>query len=227
MFQRLSLLFLSVLALSFAAIAQTNTPQNINSNVPQVTFELTWRAANPQWYLIAIDSTGRATYQSQPHTEPNETPGDPYELKFTASEKLRNEVFKDAKELNFFKSDLNYAGKNIANTGNKILSYTVEGKTTKATYNYSSNPKAQELTKLFQQLSSTFELGRQLDYAVRFDKLGVDQRLKQLEQAERDREAPGLQVLVPTLERIVNDPSTMNISRQRANFLLYAAKSEK
>ena len=228
MFQRLSLLFLSVLALSFAAIAQTNSPQNINPNEPQVTFELTWRAANPQWYQIAIDSTGRASYQSQAHTEPNETPGDPYELKFTATQKMTDQVFNTAKELNFFKDDVSYAGKEkIANTGDKTLSYTAEGKTTKASYNWSGNPRVQELTAMFQQMSGCFELGRQLDYALRFDKLGIEQRLKQLESLERDRKLPGLQVLVPILERVLKDPATMNISRQRANFLIFAAKSEK
>jgi hypothetical protein len=228
MFQRLSLVLLSTLVMSSFALSQADQPQPDRPNSPQVAFELTWRGANPQWFQIAIDSTGRGSYQSQPHTEPNETPGDPYILKFEASEKLRKEVFDDAKALNYFNMDLKYAGKtNIANTGDKILSYMAEGKTTKASYNYSSNPKAQELTKLFQQMSNTFELGRQLDYALRFDKLGVDQKLKQLESLERDRAAPGLPVLVPILERVLNEPTTMNISRQRANFLIYAAKSEK
>jgi hypothetical protein len=227
MLKRLSFLLITILAIASMAIAQADQPQPDAPNQPQVTFELTWRAANPQWYQIAIDSTGRASYQSQAHTEPNETPGDPYILKFTASEKLRGEIFNDAKALNYFKSDLSYTGKeHIASTGDKTLSYAAEGKVTKATFNHSANPKAQELVKLFQQMSTTFELGRQLDYSLRFDKLGVDQRLKQLESLERDRLLTGLPVLVPILERILNDPTTMNISRQRANFLIYAAKNE-
>jgi hypothetical protein len=228
MIQRLFLLFVFVVAVSSLAMPQADQPQPDAPNVPQVTFELTWRAANPQWFQIAIDSTGRASYQSQAHTGVNETPGDPYELKFTASQKLRNEVFNVAKDLDYFKSDLSFTGKqNIASTGDKVLSYTAEGKTTKAKFDYSPNPKAQQLAKLFQQMSATFELGRQLDYSLRFDKLGVDQRLKQLEELERSRSAPGLQVLVPTLERVLNDPTSMNMSRQRANFLIYAAKAEK
>jgi hypothetical protein len=210
------------------ATAQNDQPKADDPNQPNVIFELTWKAANPQWFQIAVDSTGRASYQSQPHTGPSETPGDPYELKFTASPKLVKEVFETAKELDYFKTNLSYAGKtNVANTGDKILSYRAEGKTTKATFNYTPNPKAQELTKLFQQMSNTFELGQQLEYSLRFDKLGVDQRLKALESLERDHAAPGLQVLVPVLQRVLNDPTSMNMSRQRATFLIYAAKSEK
>ena len=228
MFQRLSLSFATLLLLVSSSFAQPDQPQNARPNAPQVTFELTWRAVNPQWYQIAIDSTGRASYQSQAHTEPTETPGDPYQVKFTATQKMTELVFNTAKELNYFKDDVSYTGKEkIANTGDKVLSYTAEGKTTKASYNWSSNPKVQELTAMFQQMSGCFELGRELDYALRFDKLGVEQRLKQLESLERDRKLPGLRVLVPILERVLNDPATMNISRQRANFLIYAAKSEK
>src|SRR4051812_21427906 len=106
MLQR-SVLFVAVLlSISSYSVAQADRPQAATPNVPQVTFEVTWRAANPQWFQIAIDSTGRASYQSQPHTQPNETPGDPYELKFTASEKLRTEVFNAAKDLDYFKADL-------------------------------------------------------------------------------------------------------------------------
>jgi hypothetical protein len=133
-----------------------------------------------------------------------------------------------AKDLNYFKTDLSFSGKEkIASTGEKVLSYTAEGKTSKAKFDYSPDSKAQQLAKLFQQMSGTFELGRQIEYALRFDRLGVDQKLKELEELEREHSAPGLQVLVPVLERVLNDPTSMNLSRQRATFLIQAAKSEK
>ena len=227
MLQRISFLFLSVL-MAASAFAQPDKPQPAKPGTPQVTFDLLWRAVDPQWYQISIDSAGRASYQSQPRTQPNETPGDPYMLKFTATAKVRDEVFQLTRDLNFFAEDLSYKGKeHIADTGAKTLSYTAEGRTTKSTFNWSPNPKAQELTTLFQRMSNCFELGRQLDYALRFDKLGVDQKLKELETLQRADPLPGLQVLEPTLQRILDDPETMNISRQRANYLLFAAKSEK
>lgn len=228
MVRRVILLIASLLLFAPISNAQADQPQPAQPNAPEVSFELTWRGADPQWFQVAIDSTGRASYQSQAKTEPNETPGDPYILKFTASQKLRDQVFALAKELNYFKMDLNYTGKeHIANTGDKVLSYTAEGKTTKATFNWSPNPKADELASLFQQMSNCFELGRKLDYSLRFDKLGVDQQLKQLESLQRKGYLPGLSVLVPQLERVLADPATMNISRQRANYLLYQAKNEK
>jgi hypothetical protein len=228
MLQRSSLLFVLLLASSSIAFCQADQPQQQFPNAPQVTFELTWRAADPQWFQVAIDSTGRASYQSQAHTEPNETPGDPYMLKFTATETLRNQIFALAKELNYFRDDLSYKGsQRIADTGDKTLSYTAEGKTSKASFNYSPSHKADELSAIFQQLSNTFEIGRKLDYALRFDKLGIDAQLKLLESLQRSGSLRGLQVLVPSLERVVNDPATMNISRQRANYLIHQAKLEK
>jgi len=228
MLQRFTLIAAAVLALSPFAFSQADEPQPKSPNTGQVSFELNWKAADPQWFLITVDATGRATYQSQPHTEADQTPADPFELKFMATEKIRSEIFDRARELNYFQGNLDYMGKErIARTGDKTLSYTAEGKTTKATFNWSPNPKAEDLASLFQQMSNCFELGRKLDYALRFDKLGVDERLKQLESLERRGYLPGVQVLVPILERVLNDPNTMNITRQRANYLLYAAKNEK
>src|SRR4051794_35800178 len=116
---------------------QADAPQAPRPNVPQVTFELTWRANDPQWYQVAIDSIGRASYQSQPHTNAGETPGDPFVIKFTATEKMRKQVFDGAKELNYFQGDFTYQGnQRMADTGDKVLSYTAEGKTTKTSYNW-------------------------------------------------------------------------------------------
>ncbi len=228
MSQRSSLLLAVVVAFASSLIAQADHPQPALADAPQVTFEITWRGADPQWYQIAIDSTGRASYQSQARTEPNETPGDPYMLKFTATNKLRDRIFGLTRDLDYFRKDLKFTGnQRIAYTGDKVFSYTAEGKTTKTDFNYSANPKAQELATIFQQMSACFELGRKLDYSLRYDKLGMEQQLKQLESLQREGNLPGLPVLIPTLERVLSDPATMNISRQRANYLLYAAKSEK
>jgi hypothetical protein len=228
MFQRFSFLIALIFVSTSIVFSQPDQPQPQLPNAPQVTFEITWRASDPQWFQVAVDSTGRASYQSQAQTEPNETPGEPYMLKFTTTERLRNQIFALTKDLNYFKDDLSYKGaQRIADTGDKVLTYTVEGKTTKTSFNYSPNQKADELAAIFQQLSNTFEMGRKLDYSLRFDKLGVDAQLKILESWQRSGSLRGLQVLVPMLERVLNDPATMNMSRQRANYLIYQAKLEK
>jgi hypothetical protein len=73
-------------------------------------------------------------------------------------------------------------------------------------------------------MSTTFELSRKLDYDLRFDKLGLDRDLKGMEEVNKHHGLIELQVISPTLQRIANDNSIINISRQRARRLLGEAQ---
>jgi hypothetical protein len=55
---------------------------------------------------------------------------------------------------------------------------------------------------------------------MRFDKLGLDRDLKSIVQLDRSNQLAELQVIAPTLERIANDETVMNIARQKARQLL-------
>jgi hypothetical protein len=78
----------------------------------------------------------------------------------------------------------------------------------------------QEITKIFQNISETIELGRSIADKYRFDKLGVDAEMKKLEQAAKDDRTAELQAISPILTKIAKDPGMMNITRRRAEFLL-------
>src|SRR5512140_2549837 len=75
MFRRFALIAVAVCALSTVALSQADDPpQAVSPTSPKVSFELNWPASDPQWFQITVDSTGAASYESQPHTQPNETP---------------------------------------------------------------------------------------------------------------------------------------------------------
>ncbi|HWR35511.1 MAG TPA: hypothetical protein VN622_06540 [Clostridia bacterium] len=201
--------------LGFSQVPQTE-PDRTNAPVPTVTFELNWREADPRWYRISVDSTGRASYQSQPRQVPNEIPGDPYIVKFTASEGTRTQIFSFAKALNYFQGDFAFKTGNIANTGAKTLRYQEGDRTTQTTYNWSQNQQLMELTSLFQRISTTMEFGRRIRFTMRFDKIGLDADLKAMEEVSKRNGLAEIQVVEPTLRQIANDRSVMNITRQRA-----------
>ena len=60
----------------------------------------------------------------------------------------------------------------------------------------------------------------------RFNKLGLEEELKAMESAAESHSLAELQIVVPTLESIADDPAILNIARQRAKRLLAKAKSE-
>jgi len=206
------------------AAAQSATPHlNVDQpgqpekTPPEISFTLDFPASTPPFYNIAIESDGRAEYKSTPLPK-NE--GDPYEVKFVASEQTRTRVFELARQLHFFQGNFDYTKTRVAFSGTKTLVFKNASEEHRTSYNWSENPQIQELTTLFQNIENTMNLSRQLDEKYRYDKLGVDGVLKLLDQEATSNRLAELQILQPTLTRIVKDPAMMNISRRLAETLL-------
>ncbi|MDT8070688.1 MAG: hypothetical protein ROO76_21210 [Terriglobia bacterium] len=191
----------------------------MSTAVPTISFEVDWKVANPAWYQITVDQNGQATYESRPHTADDQPPGEPYTLQFIMSAPTRERIFQIAKALHDFQGNFETRAK-IAQTGKKTVTFRQGDKETKTTLNYSDNAQMNELISLFQKMSTTFETAQRLDYDMRFDKLGLDRDLKAMVQLDKDGQLGELQVIAPTLERIANDESVMNIARQKARVLL-------
>ncbi|HEX8924614.1 MAG TPA: hypothetical protein VF786_02420 [Terriglobales bacterium] len=218
---KLCLSLLGLLLLSNCLLfSQCSKQEEPAIGAPLVTFELDWRAADPQFYTISIDSSGRASYCSEPHTEQGETPGDPFLMKFTADPRDTAEIFRLAQELNYFQGKLDDLGKKVAQTGIKTLRYRDGTRHTSTDYNASTNAKLNQLTSVFQRMSSTFELTRKLQNQLRFDKLGLDNTLKSMEELQKSGQLAELQAVAPTLSRIADDASVMHVARMRARRLL-------
>ena len=92
-----------------------------------------------------------------------------------------------------------------------------------STYNYSQNPEVQQLTQLFLGLANTLDFGRKLAWNYRFDKLGMNQTLNELQELQASHQVEELSVIEPILRKIANDPNLMHISRESAEHLLKAS----
>jgi hypothetical protein len=188
-----------------------------------VGFTLDFQGANPSHYEITITSDGGASYTSNGQLSQQSEPADPAPLQFTISDGVRTQIFDLAKKSRYFSGKIDSARKNIANTGNKVLSYKDAEHNSQAMYNYSPNPTIQELTSIFQGLSTTLEFGRRLTYFRKYEKLALDDDLKRMEQMQRENNLGDLQAISPVLNGIANDTSVMNVSRARALRLLALA----
>jgi hypothetical protein len=78
----------------------------------------------------------------------------------------------------------------------------------------------QELTTLFQNLSTTLEFGRRLDYYYHYQKLALDEELKRMEQMLKEKNLEEVQAIAPILQKILADSSVINVTRGRAQRLL-------
>lgn len=211
-------MFLAVTGLA----AQTPDPQ-IHPRIAVVTFDLIWDAVTPQEFTVTARADGGASYVSRNPLKavPAGQEREPsYLLQFTMSPANQTKIFKLAQQANFFNGNFDYKGHPVANTGKKTLSYADLTRNFQTTYNHSENKAIQQLTELFQGISSTIEFGRKLQFKHKYDKLGLEDELKAMEASEANHYLAELQIIAPTLQSIADDPTVLNIARERARRLL-------
>ena len=203
-----------------ALVAQS--PSSANA---RVSFEQRWPQADPQWFELVFLSDGSARYRSLPHQESKSSVDDPtpepYEFSFTLSPHSCQFIFTVARGLSRFQGSLDKL--KVAFTGTKTLRYEdPAGNSAVLSYNYSSSPELTALTTLMQGISQSIELSQILQFQQRFDKLALDSTLRRTEELASLQRLPEPQILQPVLQRIANDPTVLNIARQRARRILQA-----
>jgi hypothetical protein len=218
-----SLFLLGLVVTHFRAAAQSPDAEP-TLGLPMVTFEMDWRNEPPRWYSISIDSTGRAAYQSEPAVYPGETAGDPYLVKFTCSDAIRDHVFRLTRELGYFDLGNYQVTSNSAQATTKTLRWedTLPNaeRDNQATYNSSNNPKVNELTSIFERISRTIEAGRRLNDAVPSDTAAIEDELVRMERMKRQNQLLEFQVVQPLVRSVADNPAVAVAARRRARRLL-------
>jgi hypothetical protein len=219
---------LIVFLLALAALALWGQDAQQNPTLPTITFDRVWEAYKPQNVTITVQATGSARYVSRnPFTPPDQTGADPdYLLDFTLSSRSQKKLFDNAREANYFNGDFSYKKHAVASTGKKTLTYSDPVRHFTTTYDYSENKAIEEITNLFSGISNTIEHGRKLVYLHRFDKLGLEDELKAMEDAAQSHNLAELQIIAPTLKSIADDATVLNIARRRTKKLLAKPNSE-
>ena len=203
-------LFLSTLLLAGWLHAQAS---------PTVSFTLDFPGSQPEHYTIQVASDGKASYESRGPLDSASQAIDDFHINFEATSATRARIFELAAKAHRFSGDLDSHRKNLASTGTKTLSFSDGSKQTSASYNYSNQVAVQDLTRLFQDMSSTLEFARRLNFYYRYQKLALDAELKRMEQVAKGNGLAELQAAEPILRQIADDPSVINVVRARAKGL--------
>ena len=217
-------LFAILVVLTIGASAQ-NPPAN--PAMPTITFDRLWEASTPQEYVFTVKSGGTATYLSRNPTRAPEdgSEKDPdYQLEFTMSARNREKVFKLAEQANYFNGNFAFTKHPVASTGRKTLTYADPSRHFQTVFDYSETKPIQELAHLFLAISNTIEYGRKLQFKYKYDKLGLESELQGMEMASEGGNLAEIQLIAPTLQKIADDSSVLNIARKRAKHLLETGK---
>ena len=181
-----------------------------------IYFERHFPGAVPERFEVRLTRDGTATY-----VESGEEP-----VELAIGKDVVGPLFTQAAGLNYFDKPL-ASSRKVASTGRKLLRYESGGELRgEASFDYSEMRQAREIATWFVKLAETQQHLRSLERAYRFDRLGVNQALVNLEQAyERERvAAPGL--LVSILCKISQQQRIVHLARARAGGLLERIRAQ-
>ena len=175
---------------------------------PKLTFTKSFPGSVPAYVSLEIDRSGALKYK--------ESVQDDQPVTALLPEASTADLFSMAEKLDYFKTSLE-SGLKVANTGKKIFRYANDdGAATEQTFNYSLNPIAQQLLDRFEQIAESERAFIDLQRAVHYDKLGVNDALAEVEALWLNKQLAAPQQFIPLLTRIATHESFMHLVRDRA-----------
>jgi hypothetical protein len=138
---------------------------------------------------------------------------------FEVSEALRSKIMQLVGQLHYFKGlDLDVHRK-IANLGEKTFQWQNGAESYEVKFNYTLNSSAMQLLQICEGLARQQELAELLLRRMKYDRLGVNDALLQLDSDLSKGVLPEPQRLLPLLDQIADDSRFVDIARQRSRAL--------
>ena len=174
---------------------------------PKVVFTKSFPGSVPAWYSVTIEPSGAAEYREDPK---DESP-----MKFHMTQADAAQIFELAGKLEYFKRKLESPAK-VAHMGDKTLHYEKGSESSETTFNYTEDPDGRTITDWFERISETERHLIDLERVVKYDKLGINDALLQLEVTLDHKRLIAPEQFLPMLDRVVKNESFMHLARQRA-----------
>jgi hypothetical protein len=176
----------------------------------KLIFMKSFPGSTPAWVKIVLEKNGQAVY--------SEAPDDPQPLTFKLSAPETATMYGLAEKLGWFTRTIE-SGLPVARMGDKVFRYEGEGKTQEQKFNYSSDADAQALTDWFERISESERYLLELERAARFDKLGVNRVILQIQAAHERKRLVAVDQFLKWLDRVTKNESYLNMARERASRL--------
>lgn len=175
------------------------------------TYRRIFKSSTPEFIEIKIkEDSDTGSYEiRQLDEDPGATP-------FEISAALRAKIFELIAQLKYFKGlDLDIH-RRIANLGEKTFRWEFGSQAHEVKFNYTVNSEASQLLQICEGLARQQELVDLLQRRMKYDRLGVNDALLQLEADLTKGVLPEPQRVLPLLDQIAADSRFVEIARQRA-----------
>jgi hypothetical protein len=188
------------------------------ADVPKIFYSKSFPGSVPAYVSIEISKDGSSVYQ--------EAVNDEHPVKFAIAPESVSEIFALADKLDHFKRPIE-SGLKVANMGAKTFRYENGAEKHEVKFNYSQDEDAKLLYDWFEKLTETQQYYFNLESSIRFDKLGVNKNLLQLEAAWDRKRLIGSDRFLPLLERIAKNDTYLHMARERAATLADVFRAQK
>jgi hypothetical protein len=184
-----------------------------------VVFRKVFKSSSPEFTEIRIPENGPGTCDVRGLDE------DPSPEPMDISGALRGKIFALAADLNDFRGISLDVKRRIANLGEKTFRYEKGGEASEVKFNYTINAKANQLLEIFEALAREQEDMAVLARRMKYDRLGVNEALIQVDQDVRNQAVAQPERFLPLLEQIAEDSHFLDIARERARALADVIRS--
>lgn len=178
-----------------------------------VTYRKVFKSSYPEFVEIKIFENGSGAYDIRQLDEGASS--QPFEV----SQALAQKIFALAAELHHFQNVSLDVHRRIANLGQKSFRYEKGEETYEVSFNYTIDSSATQLLQIFEGLARQETDLSNLERAMRYDRLGVNDALLHLEADFKNRVFPEPERMLPTLDQLASDDRYLGIARQRARAL--------
>ncbi|HYL45501.1 MAG TPA: hypothetical protein VEU52_00600 [Candidatus Limnocylindrales bacterium] len=178
-----------------------------------ITFRKIFKSSYPEFVEIKVNENGSATYDIRQLDEPSSPAA------FQVGGGLVQKIFGLAAKLHNFQGVDLEVHRRIANLGEKTLQYEKGGDRHEVKFNYTLDESATQLLNIFEGLSRQENDLSTLMRVMRYDRLGVNDAVGQLETDFNNKLLPEPERLLPALDQVAADDTYLDIARQRAHIL--------
>jgi hypothetical protein len=179
----------------------------------EITYRKIFKTSYPEFVEIKVNESGAGTYDIRQLDE--EANPQPFEI----SAPLAQRIFSLAAKLHNFQGvDLD-VHRRLANLGEKTLQYENGTEKHETKFNYTLDDSAAQLMNIFEGLARQTSDISDLVRTMRYDRLGVNDVLLQIESDLNNKLIPEPERLLPTLDQLAGDDKFIEIARQRARTL--------
>jgi hypothetical protein len=180
---------------------------------PTIIYRKVFKSSYPEYVQIKVNQNGAATYDIRQLDEES----DPVTFQINAP--LAQRIFDLASKLhNFQGADLDIH-RRIANLGEKTFQYTKGTEIHEVKFNYTLDDSATQLLNIFEGLARQESDLSNLQRVMRYDHLGVNDALVQIETDYNSKTFPEPERLLGALDQVSADDKFIDIARQHARTL--------